>query len=231
MIAHTCTKHEPGTRQCHIAHGCECPACLQASYAYGKRVRLLALRGQTSQPACGVQRRLQALLAVGWSLVELGGRLGRSRSSMTDLLAQVDSVHWATHAAVRDLYNDLWDATPPESTTSQRRAATRARRRAQREGWAPPAAWDDGTGPHGIDNPNATPVGVRTAGANRQQYGHAGEDLVDLIERGASFGHLEAIGHRPAGIERALRRMGRADLWASLRPARLDGRDRESRAA
>ena len=220
MNAHDCTKHAPGTRQCRISHGCECPACLQASYAYGKRARLLALRGQTSQPACGVQRRLQALLAVGWSLVELGGRLGRSSSSMTDLLAQVDSVHWATHAAVRDLYNDLWDVAPPESTTSQRRAVTRARRRAQREGWAPPAAWDD-RGPHGIDNPHATPAGVRTPAANRQKYGHTGADLVDLIEHGATLGDLEATGHRAPGVEQALRRAGRPDLWARIAPRKL----------
>ena len=50
------------------------------------------------------------------------------------------------------------------------------------------------------------------------------EALVDLIERGAALSDLEAAGHRAPGVEQALRRAGRPDLWAAHRtpqPRRL----------
>ena len=197
-------------------------------YRHGKRIgrdalaAILAVREPEGYvDSAGTRRRLHALATLGWPLKAVGERLGVGETTVSHWACR-PRVATATAAKVARLYAELWDTPGPSQLTRQRAA---------RHGYAPPAAWDDGAGPHGIDNPDATPVGVRTASAIRQRYGHAGEDLIDLIERGATLGGLEAIGHRPAGIERALRRAGRADLWASLRPARLDGRDRESRAA
>lgn len=211
MTLHACTSHPPGSRQCHVTHGCGCPECLKASYAYSKQARLRALRGQVNRPACGAQRRLQALMALGWSLVELGERLGRSRPAMTDLLRQVDHVQWATYTAVRDLYDELWDARPPEDTTDQRRAATRARRRAQREGWALPMAWDDDRGPRGIDNPEATPW----APAARRVH------TIDVIADAAHLGRTATETAAALGIQRdtvyaTCRRYDELDLWERL---------------
>ena len=138
--AHACTQHAPGNRQCHTDHGCTCPDCLNASYLHSKRNRLRAARGEGNQPPHGVRRRLQALMRRGWSLAELGRRLGRSKSSMTALLTGVTYVQWATHAAVAALYDELWDQEPDRSTRDARRAATRAQRHAEREGWPPAAA-------------------------------------------------------------------------------------------
>ena len=226
MNAHTCTKHEPGTTSCYTWHGCRCDGCRAAHTRDHKRWRLRSGRGEAaSVHPIGTARRLQALRALGWSRRQLAAASG-IESTHIDRLTRADGarVLIVTAARIAELYAEFWDKAPPT-------AATRAKAHAATQGWAPPAAWDDGTGPHGIDNPDATPVGIRTASAIRQRYGHAGEDLIDLIERGAALGDLEAIGHRPAGIERALRRAGRADLWAALRPARLDGRDPEGRAA
>ena len=199
MTSHACTSHPPGSRQCHITHDCDCPECLKASYTYGKQARLRALRGQVNRPACGTQRRLQALMALGWSLVELGGCLGRTRSGMTDLLRQVDHVQWATHTAVRALYDELWGTRPPEDTADQRRAATRARRRAQREGWAPPLAWDDGTGPHGIDNPKARPHPWKRRDSDSRSH----HDISDLRAVGLADTEIaHRLGIQPESLQR-----------------------------
>ena len=220
-MTHTCTKHEPGSRHCHTGHGCACRACLDASYLYSKRSRLRAVRGEGNQPPHGVRRRLQALMRRGWSLTELGRRLGRSKSAMTDLLTGVTYVQWATHTAVVALYDELWDRQPDRSTPDARRAATRAQRRAERQGWPPPAAWDDGYGPHGIDNPDATPVGVRR---NERQSARS-TDVLELAELGTPAHEIAArLGLGIRSVERALQRAGRGELWTACRPRSLDQR-------
>lgn len=213
-MSHTCTKHAPGNRQCHTDHGCDCPACLRASYLYSKRNRLRAMRGEGNQPPHGVRRRLQALMRNGWSLTELGRRLGRSKSAMTALLTGVTYVQWATHTAVAALYDELWDQEPDRTHRDAKRAATRAQRRAEREGWPPAAAWDDGHGPHGIDNPDATPVGIRITNPTRLKL----EDVEWLAECGYSLPMIVAhLGTTEYAIEQACRRADRVDLWHRLR--------------
>lgn len=163
----------------------------------------------SSHPA-GTRRRLQALIALGWSTGEIGRRLGIKRQNVNAWLAtDTQAVHAATVRRVRDVYDELWDATPPEG-----QPATRARNRAARAGWAPPAAWDDGTGPHGIDNPDATPYPWKRT---ERKTGRT-EDLIDLIEAGATWAEITR-DRTPGAIERALYRAGRGDLYLRVRPA------------
>lgn len=90
----------------------------------------------------GTQRRLQALVTMGWSIACLGRRLGRDRANMTPLM-RADAVTAATARAVRDLYERMADQAPPETTQHERISASRARNYAKANGWLAPVWWDD----------------------------------------------------------------------------------------
>lgn len=122
---------------------------------------------QGYMPRVGVIRRIQALNAIGWTRVSLAARLEMSGPNLTQL---VTGCRGATHRAnlhvqvktwqkIDALYREL-SMTPGPSDES--------RRRALRNGWAPPMAWDD------IDDPNEHPKGI---GAPK---GRSADD-VDLI--------------------------------------------------
>jgi hypothetical protein len=83
-------------------------------------------------------RRLQALIAIGWSGAKLGAHLGILRANMTDLIWGRRAVSVQTAKAVHALYIQLADQAPPEDTKRDRIAASRARNYAKTNGWAPP---------------------------------------------------------------------------------------------
>jgi hypothetical protein len=90
----------------------------------------------------GTRRRAQALVATGWSQARLARELGLTAANFCAMLRR-DQVTAGTARAVSDLYDRLWNQPPPEHDQRTRGAASRARRHAEREGWAPPLAWDD----------------------------------------------------------------------------------------
>lgn len=123
--------------------------------------RLLAIRAPlpadgAAIDATGTRRRLQALVAIGWSGAELMRRIGAVGTDFPKLLGR-DRVLARTARAVHALYDQLWDTTPPTSTRWERATRSRALAFAAARGWAPPQAWDDDT----IDDPTAAPRGIR----------------------------------------------------------------------
>lgn len=90
----------------------------------------------------GTRRRLQALIAVGWSRSKLAKQVGIHRTNLCGIVT-ADSVRADTARKVKAAYSRLWDQQPPMGTTADRRAADAARREAAAKGWPPPAAWDD----------------------------------------------------------------------------------------
>jgi hypothetical protein len=111
--------------------------------------RLLAVRADISLVADaalvssrGTQRRIQALAVQGWSQLEVSRRLGMDRSNANKILA-ADHVTALTHRRVADLFDVLWDKTPPQHTAEQAASVQRIRERAKRRGWQPALAWDD----------------------------------------------------------------------------------------
>ena len=82
------------------------------------------------------RRKLEALQAIGYSLTNLGQRIGRTQQSMSDTFHGDEPIHWTTQLAVARLYDEL-SSSPPEGMY-----ANRVRIRARRLGYAPPAAWD-----------------------------------------------------------------------------------------
>lgn len=90
----------------------------------------------------GVTRRMQALVALGWSQSKLAARLG-VRPSNFRLTRHQWSINAGTAVAAKALYEELSMQLPPEETHRDRIAASRARNYAAERGWVPPLALDD----------------------------------------------------------------------------------------
>ncbi|NUS00397.1 MAG: hypothetical protein HOV67_34675 [Kribbellaceae bacterium] len=110
------------------------------------------LRRKTLVPALGAQRRLQALVANGWSQVKLAELLGLARSNFGRLMRE-EKVTAEKAAQVHALYRELQDVAPEPATYRERTAITWSREYAAERGWFPPIAWEDDT----IDDPAAHP--------------------------------------------------------------------------
>ena len=212
MTAHTCTRHPAGTMTCYKMCRCRCDPCTTAYRSYSKRI----LHHPRRVDATGTRRRIQALAANGWPLTWLSARLGLSSDVMGARLGRT-YVTPETAEQVRRLYDDLWDVAPPASTRDEKGATSRARTFARRHGWVPPLAWDDDAGPHGIDNPHATPV----LGSEPRTMGPRPSVRVEDVEWLASCGATaDGIAHQ-LGVKRAtllgkLRDAGRDDLLERL---------------
>ncbi|RLV56040.1 helix-turn-helix domain containing protein [Aeromicrobium phragmitis] len=115
--------------------------------------------GQTTDRT-GAVRRLQALVALGWSMSKLADQLGKDLRNFASVIHGRRDITVATDRAVRELFTDLAMQLPPQNDWHNKSAATRARNYARKHGWAPPLAWDD------IDNddrPSTAALDPRTA--------------------------------------------------------------------
>lgn len=83
------------------------------------------------------RRKIAALYAIGYSLTDIGKRIGRTQQSVSDTLLGSAPVHWKTERAIARVYDELHLSTP------EGHYPHRTRLRAQRLGYAAPAAWDD----------------------------------------------------------------------------------------
>lgn len=127
------------------AYGCRCPIAREESRIVRKRRR----EGRTPPglvSPLGVVRRLEALMAMGWTSAELSPYFDLTyREGVNHLLqsARHRMVLRATHEQVVQVYEKLC-ATPGPSGKTRRSSA--------RKGWPPPFAWDD------IDDPGEVPA-------------------------------------------------------------------------
>lgn len=138
-----------------------------------------ALAGGALVDATGTQRRLQALVALGWSRMQLAARLGMAVQNFRPMMA----ARQVTAGKARDvarLYDELWDKPPVARDHRSRISVARARNYAAAQGWVPPLAWDDDT----IDDPEARPAGVRPAERKQARAQDLVEDATELIEQG-----------------------------------------------
>ncbi|MBE4761780.1 hypothetical protein [Streptomyces caniscabiei] len=99
----------------------------------------------------GTRRRLQALVAKGWSQSELARRMGMDRANFGGTITR-GLVYASTVRTVNALYDELW-RLDPEQHGVPARWAQQARTLAAARGWAPIGAWDDDR----IDDPAAFP--------------------------------------------------------------------------
>lgn len=95
--------------------------------------------------SAGTVRRVQALVAIGWTLTEIAAEAGWTVGNLSGLVSAGERVTAGTARAFAAVY-DRWSMTPRTGAS-----ADRARRFAARRGWLPPLAWDDDR----IDDPAA----------------------------------------------------------------------------
>ena len=161
-------------------------------------------------PSRGTARRVQALVARGWSQEKIAAHAGITSQRIRPILDGAPATA-ATVRAINALYEELWDQAPPEGTHRDKIAASRARGRAGRMGWAPPAAWDD------IDHDDAPYQGADIRATTEERL----DDLEFLIDSGTPV--HEAV--RRAGFpsipaaERAAHRAGRNAVASSVHGA------------
>jgi hypothetical protein len=98
--------------------------------------------GNATVDATGTRRRLQALVAAGYTQARLAAALGRTPASLRRTM-RASHVTAHTARAVRDLDERLWNSQPPSATKAQRLASDAARAHAAQRGWRPRLAWDD----------------------------------------------------------------------------------------
>ena len=156
--------------------------------------------------AAGTGRRLWALMAIGWSQRELARRLGTSPSQV-ERLRRHPTCTAEMRARVAGLYSELWDEKPAEN---RRHSANRARNLAAAHGSPTPLGWDDGTGPHGIDNPAATPCVGRAEGQRppgellREVEFLIGSASAESIAARLGFTNADSLATCVARIDRGL---------------------------
>ncbi len=151
--------------------------------------------------AAGSRRRLQALVAAGWSGRVLATLLPMQPGHLNRILRGRPTVAAATARRVRQLYDKLWDQPPGEATRGQRISAAKARGHAARHNWPPPLAWDDDT----IDDPAAQPYPWRRPRARRSA--DLAADAADLAARGYTRTQIsERLGVSRNTLDQAIRR-------------------------
>lgn len=177
---------------------------------------ILAIRPDTDGgmvDSTGTVRRIQALAVIGWPTSWLDAKLGQTKGYTHHVLTAPRVLH-RTAKRYAALYDQLWDSAPPSETRDQLGAVTRTKRWAERNWWSPAAAWDDGRGPHGIDNPDATPA---TTISPQRVKGEIAEEVGRLIGTDSTDSISHRLGYRDRnGLYAALRRTGRNDLAERL---------------
>ncbi|HOW94059.1 MAG TPA: hypothetical protein PLF91_06175 [Mycolicibacterium fallax] len=159
-------------------------------------------------PGIGTTRRLQALVAFGYTQSDLCSRLGMSATNGTCLFSGTRGLVTATTARKIEALFDALQLIPGPSD--------RARQRAARRGWAPPLAWDEDT----IDNPDARPDrGQDLKGGFLERY----QELVDL-----GVGQIECARRMGITFRSLQRQLHRHGIAVSPQLQDLDHKQRKA---
>jgi len=129
---------------------CREECCRSAYLAYRKLRDWEAARGRPRKvSALGVRRRIQALMAVGWSRIEISLAAGYPEASQGARIVQLLQVETVTRPVAERIAAAYASLLTRPSPTGY--GAIRSRNEARRNSWAPPNAWLD------IDDPNDVP--------------------------------------------------------------------------
>lgn len=200
--------------------GCHEVCCRAAHTAAMRRYRKQRyIAGRTRIDPTGTQRRIRALMRMGWRGDDLADAAGwHNRSVARDILRN-KYVERRTAARIAAVYDRLAMRPGPSGKTA---------RHAERAGWPPPLAWDDDT----IDDPTVAPwqpEPTTATGKVARRRAALIEDVDFLVSAGVVPATIcERLHRAPGALARALDRAGRHDL---ARPFyRLDNDEDAARA-
>lgn len=180
---------------------------VRASTATALLAVRLTLAERSSVEVTATARRLQGLVADGWTQTYLAARLGLQAGNLNSTIhARRRAVHVGTEAAVARLAAELIHRRPP---TAGLRYAQQA---ARLHGWAPSAAWDADTIADPAAFPNVTgydPVLVVQWLELFTRPDGAGEiECAEVVRRLVGFGFTTARVAVATGLEpRKVRRV------------------------
>ena len=174
----------------------------------------LDLAGGAKVDSVGTTRRIQALVAIGWSQSKIAARLGVNPANFLGLAHGRTGVTTARAKAIADLYDELWNTTPPRAGHRDKIAYARSVRYAALAGWSVPMAWDEDT----IDNPTALPDLGQSAPLNGRPNKFSIEDIDFILDNDPLT--IDQLADRlhvtRDAIEHRLARSDRRDLLARM---------------
>lgn len=197
--------------------GCRLVCCRAAIARYEKAGRLARLNGGLSVSALGAQRRIQALMRLGWTSQDIADAAGyHHRNAIFRILKGQNGrpctwLERATADRIAVTFERLSMRVPDPSPARARCAAM-----ATRNGWAPPLAWTN------IDAPDDAPTGTYqapTTVAEREADDRAKReaDLEHAVEHGHTLHRVRAdLGIGPDTVNAWCRRNDRQDLYKAL---------------
>lgn len=146
-----------GTNAGYLAHRrsdkSACQPCRRAHVHYEKRriydhhtdnVRMI--------DATGTKRRLEALVALGWTYGAIAERAGITTSGVHKAINRYTTIRREVAEKYAAVYEEMSMTLPPTITRTQKRDASYARTVARKRGFLPPLVWDD------IDDPDERPI-------------------------------------------------------------------------
>lgn len=188
---------EPGTYACYIA-GCRLPECVAAERLYQtRRARQIAYGRPLKVDSTGGVRRIQALMAIGWSGTHLAERLGCLRSNLP-VHVRFPTMRTGRSRAIAALYDELRRTAGPSQHTASR---------AEAAGFLPPECWSEVD----IDDPTAVPHPLWVAPVGPD----VDEVAIDLV----AAGHRVRLTH--CERDELARRLMKAGLGVGSISARL----------
>ena len=212
-----------GTYAGHVEHSLTktpmCDDCRTAGTRYMKKRRMRIENGeQLTVDPIGARRRIQALMALGWTGTDIAHICGWvDRSSVLQILRPQDrgrgtgtrGILRKTDDVIKAAYDQL-SMTVPEITS----ARSRVRNMARSNGYAPPLAWDD------IDDPDAQPdlgTPARMHAGRPMTRDAQVEDAEWLADDGQNLTYVCArLGVTRETLQTNCRREGRSDVYARL---------------
>ncbi|GFH34337.1 hypothetical protein [Streptomyces pacificus] len=123
------------------------------------QAKILAIKPEPTQSGrvdpIGTVRRVQALVATGWPLKELGPHIGIKPDNVRRIISRGGQVYGTTAQATIAAYDTLRRTTPGKHGISKL-GINRALRYAKEHRWVPPKYWDQYPG--AIDDPHFEPM-------------------------------------------------------------------------
>lgn len=191
-----CPARRHGTTAAFRA-GCRCPHAREARRITHKRIREHRHQPQLVD-AAGTIRRVQAMMAMGWTGEHLAARLGVNSRLVHHISAgRRIRVHAITAGQIKALCDELGMQEGPSKV---------GRRVARKKGWVTVLAWDDIDNP--AEAPDSGPAGAAAADAvavKRALDGEVRFTALSDVDRSAVVAELRRMGLDTSAIAHRFR--------------------------